>query len=412
MSTFRKKVIAPGSYQTPEGPSLVTPERIRHWRDSLAAMLREGYKPPLSWGHVSKALPASDDEQQLWTAKFVAGKITGSEIDPTTGDFYLLGDAPGVEIDAEGRLLSETTLPDGRKVKSAIEEVSIGVRDWTDGKGRLWKDAPVHLALTPLPVWVPEGGQPPFETDSQPAGQHFSLARCLYRFATSEPPMADEKKKDDDKKKPDEGDGGSVSLSEVLELLGEHGITLPDDTDEANFLQHLKVALTVLKGAKGDDPPADDPPVEEASGTYMSTLAKKDPMAAALISHVTEEAREKRETRIKGLVKRGLSPALAKQLREEATVTSFALGADGKPATAKVDEKLALLEQTLPEGDVMARLTGTLTGAKEEETPENQITPQTRAASIADEQAKNSRLKARRTGPAPSRATGVQAAAS
>ena len=153
MAIFQKRVAAPGTYQTPDGIATVTPTRIRHWHDTLQQFLAAGYKVPVSWGHISTALPATEDDKEFWAARYVAGRITGSRIDRKTGELVIQGDAPGVEVE-DGRLMSLATLPDGRRVKTAIEEVSIGARDWQDGKGRTWPDAPVQLALTPLPVWV------------------------------------------------------------------------------------------------------------------------------------------------------------------------------------------------------------------------------------------------------------------
>lgn len=414
MPTFRKRVIGPGVYQTPDGPARVTPARIQHWHDSIQGMLREGYKPPVSWGHHSRAKPATEDDSAYWSSKFNAGKVTASEIDPKTGELILTADAPGVELDAGGALVTQAELPDGTKVRTAIEEVSIGSLDWTDGKGRVWKDAPVHLALTPLPVWVPPGGQPPFEP-GKPAGQHFSTRALLYRFA-SEASMAD------DYEKPAEGaadaapepaeekptidftaDGGDTKrVQEVITLLAEAGVQLPSDTNAENLLERLCIALNVLKGNKPEPAPEptpapEEPVTEEAPGaqTFMSTI--KDPYVKALLADREESDQRRRLERITALTKRGLRGNIAKELREQASKTRFSLGADGRPAKAEVDTMLDLLEKQMPEGTFeQTYLSTLLAGATEEEAPEASQNGRERWKKIADEQAKNSRLPARK----------------
>ena len=256
MARFKKFVAAPGSYKTPDGPAAVTPERIRHWHETVTQMVRRGIRPPVSWGHNSQALPHTDDDAAYWSARFNAGRIVGSEID-SEGRFYLVGDVPGVEQEG-GELTTTALMPDGRRLKTSIGEVSIGVRDWTDGDGRTWKDAPVHLALTPLPVIVPPGGQPGFALALSAAPvrglTRFSLT---HRFATP---------------------GGKTvaqtqdpsQIKKLLDVLRKVGLALPPDTDEDNLVERLLVAGHVVAG-QGDQ--GDQQLTEDAgAGAYMSTL--------------------------------------------------------------------------------------------------------------------------------------------
>lgn len=401
VAQFKKVVSAPGTYQTPDGLATVTPERIRHWHDTIHALLREGYKPPISWGHLSKAVPHTEDDTAYWASRFNAGKVIGAEIDGA-GQLVLAGDAPGVEVDAAGRLVTQAELPDHRKVKAAIEEVSIGAFDWTDGKGRVWKDAPVHLALTPLPVWVPQGGQPGFEAADLPQawgtqGQRFGLGHLLYRFATETTPMAVKKEEEKPSKKEGEGAGvaGGPSLKKVLEMLGKCGITLPDDTSEENLLERLYVACTAKEGAEGggEGGAPEEPVAEEPGATFMAT--NRDPAVAVLLAEVEAGDRTRRLARITGLVRRGLQPHLAKKLREAASQVRFAVGPTGQRVVPQLDAQLELLEAQLPPEGVLAQLLDPGAGALEAEPPESAQHPTQRYKKVVDEQLANSRLAPR-----------------
>jgi len=385
---WKKRVAAPGTYQTPDGLAEVTPARIRHWHDTIQALLKEGHKPPVSWGHVSKAVPASEDDAAFWSARFIAGKFKGSEIDPLTGELLVEGDTPGVEQDSQGRLISDAALPDGRTVKTCHEEVSIGAMDWTDGQGKLWPDAPVHLALTPLPVWVPVGGQPAFEPADLPARQRFGTANLLVRFAT-EPPMADDNgdKKEGEKKEGETPAEGGGDLKKALKMLARCGITLPDDTNPENLVERLLVACTAKEGDMDETtapPPAEDKAIEEPSGTFLSTLNVKDPVTRALMADREQADRKGRLARVDALAARGLPPFEAKRLREAATRVRFAVARDGTVQRADVDDQLALLERVLPAGGY-ANLLRDTAGVTVETPPEGELDVSKKNDRVADE---------------------------
>lgn len=384
---------------TPDGAAPVNPARIRHWHDTVQAMLAAGIKPPLSWGHVSKAVPASPDDHAYWASRFIAGKVIGSEIDPRTGEWVLEGDAAGVRMTGDGKLLSTATLPDGRTVETQIEEVSVGTADWTDGTGRLWKDAPVHLALTPLPVWVPEGGQPPFEP--APASQaRFSFSTLLYRFAT-EGNMADDAPKKEPPEKKEGGavetEGGAPPLKKVLDMLSKCGLTLPPDTTEENILERLYVACTAKEGDMGGTGNGEPPPVpkEEQAPVMLSTI--RDPVMLALATRVAEDDKTRRLAKVEQLVTRGLPGNEAKKLREAASIVRFALSPDGKPVKDALDEQLSLLDRVLPPAGEFGRtyLGTTVAGAVEEVPPEESEGVK-KHQKVADEVARSAGLPARR----------------
>ncbi len=390
MPRFKKAVAAPGTYQTPEGLASVSPARIQHWHDTTQKLLARGYRPPVSWGHVSKAVPATEDDQQYWSARYLAGKVVGSQIAPDGTLIYEL-DCPGVESE-NGRIIGMAELPDGKRVKTAIEEVSIGARNWTDGAGQEWQDAPIHLALTPLPVWVPEGGQPPFEPVETRSAQNFGMGNLLYRFATNstkEPDMTDEKETTSDTSESAQDSGSS--LKKVLGLLANCGLTLPDDTTPENLIERLLVACTVKDG-NGDVEEAEVK--EETEPVMLSTL--RDPVAKAMAARLADQDRKTRLARVDALVARGLPASEARSLREQITKVQFSLTAAGEILTPPVEDQLALLERVMPKDGFQALYLGqAIPGAVEATPPEETEQGQAKWRKIADEAAKRSGLPAR-----------------
>lgn len=391
----------PGEYRTPDGPASVTPARIKHWHDSVNAMAAEGIRLPASWGHVSTAVPHSPDDAAFWASRYNAGHITGAELSDT-GELFFLGDAPGLDM-RDGNLVASVELAGGMKAETAIGEVSVGVRDWTDGNGRLWRDAPLHLALTPLPVIVPPGGQSGFE--AAPSGQSFGLASLLTRFGDSPPPKKPDPTAGSDTDADDDADATTAaptgdaipgaSAEKVVAMLAKIGVVLPTDTSAANILERLYVACTAMETTMtATDPAEATKGAKEEQGTYLSTLRAKDPIVALLLDE--KEARERADlfADIDACKKRGLSAHLAKEWRAEATAQRFSLGADGKPAASAVRAKVDLAKQLLPEADAGAQLF--LSTVREAAAPEDEkanVVDQHKK--IADEQARNSRLPAR-----------------
>lgn len=356
-------------------------------------MKADGIKVPLAWGHQPKALPAEADrlaESEYHKSRYNAGYVEDLDVTPD-GALEMTGSTPGLQLDPASGSLTDP------EAGTAIQEVSAGIRDWRDGKGRLWKDSLVHVALTPLPVWHGQDGFRQAEPAGEPVTQ-LSLT-ALLRLGHGDTDMADEKDDKKDKKddsSPEAASGGGPSIKDVLTDLSEYGIVLPDDTNDDNFYDRLCTALKALKGAPSEDGAASMDDVDEAmagateepSGTMMST--SKDPFVTALLERVEQDDRQRRLARIDALVKRGLPVVRANALREQATQVRFGLTTEGKAVEPEIDRQLSLLEDVLPEHkfaeDYLSRLV-------EEPPPEDS---KTRYRQIADEMARNGGLPARR----------------
>jgi hypothetical protein len=369
----RKTVVPVGNHVHAGGVIRVTPERVRHWADSFNRMSAAGVRVPVPWGHQRAALPAPADDadaQAYLASRFNASYIKNLSADPATGALVMECEPPpGFVVDeASGDFINPK---DGTR----IGEVSACIGDWTDGTGRVWKDIVAHVALTPLPVVAGQDGFSQLST----GGRLANAVRLATSTSTAEASMADE-----NVETPVEGEGTETppveetpvgvtetisakeqEIQEVKALLAELGVPLPESTDSKTFIEHLKVALTVLKDAKvvrpndmatpTPPPPPPAPVSTEPPPGDMVTMATASPREKAMLRAQTAQVKGDLERRINALVGRGLPGVEAQKLKDEATriQLSFVGASYSVPAVA---EKVALLERTLPKKSPLTTL--------------------------------------------------------
>ena len=389
---FRKVVVEPGTHHHRKGVAEVSPARIRRWLDSFRAMKADGIKIPIAWGHQPKAHPVEEDriaEEEFYRSRFNAGFVDDFELGPR-GELIVVADVPpGMELDGAGNIADPVN-------HTRIGEVSAAVRDWQDGKGRVWEDAVRHIALTTLPV---NHGTPGFEAvlataddgdlllgtatlhtrldlGTQPTRKGKDMPDLKKTPADDEPVdiMADEEGGDEPEEKPiidfkdaaPAGNGQDL-VKELIPLLAESGIHLTPDTDEQNFLQHLKVSLHAVKHREkppepevdpeaGKKPVPQEPVQEEAPPLLMSTATAQTPQEKAQAAYIARQARDGVARRIDALEKAtdpasGLpfvKPGRLAALREQAGGFELSLTPDGEPVETELDRTLALLEEMAP----------------------------------------------------------------
>jgi hypothetical protein len=155
---FRMPLVCLGTHQAPQQSVNVTPERAHHWIESHRQITAERNKIPMPWGHQLKAVPYGDaDARRYAMARWNAGSVVDLEFDPATGWVDAIATVPPgyeVETDGAGKLTGRLVNPTDHTV---IEEMSAGIGNWKDGKGKVWRDIIVHAALCTLPVVA---GQP------------------------------------------------------------------------------------------------------------------------------------------------------------------------------------------------------------------------------------------------------------
>lgn len=238
MATFKKVILSPGVYHAPQGKLHATPGRVRGWARTFKRMQKNGIRVPICWGHQPGAIPGDGQDKsnrQYELSRFNAGYIRDMQV-ASSGALEGVLDIPGADVDEDGNLVTWAQMPDGRKVRCAIKEVSAAIRDWKDGKGRDWPDAIMHVALVPLPVVAgQEGFEASLGTDTSAPGEiYLSLSTYLGDDLTEgeSMPMIE------DVETPD---GGMDSMAECLSVLEQLGLPLPADTDESNFCERVRL---------------------------------------------------------------------------------------------------------------------------------------------------------------------------
>lgn len=154
MARFRKTVLVPGDYYVArtDEPGFVRfgDAYLRRVAKTHEQMRAAGLKTPLCWGHQPESNPFDDADREYRSSAYNAGYLDRLTYDGK--ELVAEGEAPGCDVDKDGNLLAWVKLDDGTQVRTAIGECSIGINSFTDGKGRTWEDAPIHLAMVVRPV--------------------------------------------------------------------------------------------------------------------------------------------------------------------------------------------------------------------------------------------------------------------
>jgi hypothetical protein len=144
-----------------------------------------------------------------------------------------------------------------------------------------------------------------------------------------------------------EGKGGETEGSgeshfeECKKALEEHGIHLPEHTDESNFVEHLCVALHALNAGGDEEKPAEEEtPAREETKEEPMTVAMSlavakatDPLKHRLSlaeQELADSRLERHSTRIADLTRTGrVTPVQAAKWKETLQAKRMSLG-DGK----------------------------------------------------------------------------------
>lgn len=361
---FAKVALRPGLHHAPQGPLHATPARMREWVRKFRAMKADGIKVPCSWGHQPGAVPGGADDkasQQFFLSHFNAGYIDDLAFDAKTGNLTARLDVPGCEASPEGHLTHWARLPDGREVKAAIGEVSLGIRDWRDGKDRLWADSIIHLALTPLPVW---SGQDGFRSLSTDGTRYVPLTVTL---ATTGGDMADnpfDDEPDSDEALPEidanlpaaepEAPAVDARFSEAVQVLRKLGLHLPPDTTMDNLVDRICVGGHALHNGTPDPEaplPEDVAPMDETVDAerpvLMSLMTARTPVERALIADRQERRKRALLKRVDRLAQAGMPAHKAAEYRQRLGGYLLSLDSSGAPQPKRTEAELAIWAEAL-----------------------------------------------------------------
>lgn len=296
---FAKTMLRVGTYHSPDGTVEITPERLRHWERQVQAVQRVGYAIPSHFDH-------SNDEELLTPIKLSELRERRSRSARNTvahlESFRVLPDGNGAEI------VLKTLDPHATNAvaSNAVYVSPVIHPSWQDGAGNKYPDCLTSFDLVDWPVDYSQStftplvrmgaktcpairmgrSKPYFWERNMPTANVKSRAKAarkqrmknalaagLRRMGSDAMPEDDDEEDDSttneqqptgtdtpgeqdtatpsDDSSPTDTIGVDASeapdlMDQVLNLLGEYGVTLPDDTTDANLISHLRVALTAL----------------------------------------------------------------------------------------------------------------------------------------------------------------------
>jgi len=322
---FFKKILSPGRYLVNDlaggrRTEHFTTDRFKSWIATFNRMREAGLSVPAPTFHDPQAVPLLDT-------------APGKPSTPSAGSFQNKGWWKDLFIDpASGSLFGRLEIPlaeDAARIGTTVKDVSPLVRkSWTDGLGRTWEDAILHIGLVTHPV---APGQENFQPILDGA-MAFSLSSLLPENAamadddkSKVPPDSDDSDSNDSDSRDESGtakETGAHTIGEALEALSSVGLTLPDDTTPDNLIERICVAAGALAAKKSSEAPEGSPPsgsTEKPPPIVMGDVTIMAPTPAAIstidkgLAFASRLARHHYAYRVKALVESGRIPfAMAK----------------------------------------------------------------------------------------------------
>lgn len=408
MAKFKKIILKPGSYVSPDGEMNIDENRIKHWVKQFNRMKSSGLNIPTPWGHQDQ--PTSIAEKELWESKFNAGFVDNLEVDEN-GNLTTIVDVPRQE--------------DAERVGTIVKEVSPQIESvWRDGKGKIWSDVITHLAFVTHPV---VSGQSNFERIEDTPLKKYAMRLSLSNYkenkdmpepidmdmagtkrtpstrassARASSPRASSPRASSPRAEVTAERTGSGRSPEILDILASIGLVLPEDIEvpDGPFADALEAAALTLKhkideldeetgpeGAGGEFKDLELPPElleglekgpQEEEGTEMKDAGTKgkplDEQPAQMTMSLSKEldktkqrlslAERKWEESdkkgmdkdIKELVQTGrVTPAIANKLREKVRIYKLSLTNEGEPLTSVLQSEIDMFK-LMPESMVLS----------------------------------------------------------
>jgi hypothetical protein len=144
-----------GRHHSRQGVLVTGPDQLQHYIRAFHEMKQCGILIPMFWGHqMKRGGPIHSDDRATQRAMYTAGWVQDLRLHPSDHKKMqvIFPPPPGMSVN------DETGCLENREKHTQIREVSAGIGDWKDGTGRWWEDVIVHVALTPLPVWLGQTG--------------------------------------------------------------------------------------------------------------------------------------------------------------------------------------------------------------------------------------------------------------
>lgn len=277
---FKKKVARPGVVlpKNPLGRRQVK-AIDREYLERVAAtgneMLKAGILIPMPYGHTDEngvypipllqgvngsLVDAKEGGVPRWDQAVNSGFACSFEIDPEDG---------GLVVESEHEGEKENQESHAGRVGTTFRQTSPFISDWTDGSGKHWKDAPLHICLTNRGVQhnqeefklITDDGAPNQELISKQGltSPELAIAMSIDLDSYMDKSLSDALalSADSDMEMLSQSISGisPEMTNKIKELLKTKlGLTLPDDTDTNNLGDRLVTILTNMETRKeGDD---------------------------------------------------------------------------------------------------------------------------------------------------------------
>lgn len=362
MSThFKKTMLNVGAYESGDGMIVVTPHRLKHWAKEVKRVQSAGYQIPVHWDHPdlvehNSPIRMSASEGKSRTSERTCGRLK---------DFRVLPSGNAAELTIETLTPSAT-----EKVKANAVFISPVLFDrWKDGAGNKYQDTIGSVDLVDYPV---DHSQGPFV----PAMQAMSCIRMSCSptvFRMSAMAMSDDPKKKPPMYETDGDEGGmdmdsdgdgvdnqdvsmdpgttpaddetqgdpidpepstGTSVSDVVQLLSQLQVVLPDDTTTTNFLERLRPALMTAVAANAQpapEEPATSLPPEQQQQPQLAEQPQIATMALKIKQLETDKinsARSALNRRLKTILESGrCTPHEFQQMKTKLGVQKMSLTA-------------------------------------------------------------------------------------
>lgn len=358
MAVFKKVISKPGTYlvKTMTGKRAVRKLSKADFAQAVKTgneMLGDGLMIPSPYGHSDgqKVIPvpltanpddpalfvdAETGEKPKWDQAINGGFWRKFELGPE-GEFIGYVEADGDPADPNTNA--------GRIGKTFVQTSPLLLGEWVDGKGRLRKNAPLHICLTNKAV---EPNQSNFQ--AMPDDSPYAIAMSfsdddLIALSTDE--NGSEPEKVDPNAKAIETDSNKTTVEtdktsqpemgpEIVnkvrtELKLKLNVTLPDDTDATNFLDRLLTILTNLEAKEEEEGEFDVEPEDgkpPKSPTIMSLDELETKKLNGALGNIAAKRREEFKARIERAVSKGRTGRAHADKKLLPLVEGFAMSLD------------------------------------------------------------------------------------
>ncbi len=347
---FTKTILKVDTYHSPDGTVVVTPDRLRHWERQHQRLTAAKQVVPIHWDHGSSEnslvpVPLNDYKNRTRSAKNTIGRMESFKVAP---------DGQSAEI-----LFATSTKDATQSVLSNLVSVSPVIYPaWKDGRGNTYRDLITHLDLVNHPV---DHSQSPARSVGNipiACSLRMSLGNGTkpIRFSLQDIKMADDENEELDKS--DFGDEtpapetkleetpNQPAIGDLMLALADHGIVLPNDTNEANFLDRLRTALIATKTQ------SPEPEGSMDGGFDSGDTVPMDPQIATMSSFVKKQMRSEITRKLDHLLKSGrCTPAEHAKQSADVKVLKLSLDATGEPASNSASDWISS-RLSLPKGAV------------------------------------------------------------